>query len=180
MCWVPIMELVHGLLSLFNYMSCPWDSVLSLVYATFWSIVTILKEPVMLLCLLLVAKGWCITRHYLHRREVCIAGTILALLYASVSVQMSLQSPLATVPMVIMYVAMLVEISWSIFNNLRILKAQLLALRALGVDPLTTPALTKYRMFCRLAFATLLYASLELSIHWTFGDGRYDDLYWLF
>ena len=100
------------------------QSILSLVYATFWSIVTILKEPVMLLCLLLVAKGWCITRHFLHRREVCIAGTILALLYASVSVQMSLQSPLATIPMVIMYLAMLVEISWSIFNNLRILKAQ--------------------------------------------------------
>merc|ERR1719152_1109868 len=147
MCWVPIMELVHGLLSLFNYMSCPWDSVLSLVYATFWSIVTILKEPVMLLCLLLVAKGWCITRHFLHRREVCVAGSILAMLYASVSVQMSFQSPLANVPMVIMYIAMLIEIGWSIVNNLRILKAQLLALRALGVDPTTTPAFTKYRMF---------------------------------
>ena len=64
-----------------------WQSILSLVYSTFWSIVTILKEPVMLLCLLLVAKGWCITRHFLRRREVTIAGAILALLYASVSVQ---------------------------------------------------------------------------------------------
>ena len=44
MCWVPITETVHGLLSLFNYYSCPWESVLSLVYATFWSIITILKE----------------------------------------------------------------------------------------------------------------------------------------
>merc|ERR1719488_341058 len=175
MCWVPIMEFVHGLLSLFNYFSCPWESILSLVYATFWSIVTILKEPVMLLCLLLVAKGWCITRHFLHRREVCIAGTILALLYASVSVQMSLQSPLATVPMVIMYVAMLVEISWSIFNNLRILKAQLLALRALGVDPLTTPALTKYR---RLAAIVALYALLELLIHSIFSHGKFEHMYW--
>ena len=174
MCWVPIMESVHGLLSLFNYFSCPWESVLSLVYATFWSIVTILKEPVMLLCLLLVAKGWCITRHFLHRREVCVAGSILALLYASVSVQMSLRSPLATVPMVIMYVAMLVEISWSIFNNLRILKAQLLALRSLGVDPRTTPAFTKYIMFKRLAYATALYAALELAIHWVFSGGRFE------
>ena len=180
MCWVPIMESVHGLLSLFNYFSCPWESVLSLVYATFWSIVTILKEPVMLLCLLLVAKGWCITRHFLHRREVCVAGSILALLYASVSVQMSLRSPLATVPMVIMYVAMLVEISWSIFNNLRILKAQLLALRSLGVDPRTTPAFTKYIMFKRLAYATALYAVLELVIHWTFSGGRFEEQYWLF
>ena len=41
---------------------------------------------------ILLAKGWCITRHFLHRREVCVAGSILALLYASVSVQMSQSS----------------------------------------------------------------------------------------
>lgn len=180
MCWVPVMEFVHGLLSLFNYYSCPWNSILSLVYATFWSIVTILKEPVLLLCLLLVAKGWCVTRHFLHRREVCVAGSILALLYASVSVQMSLQTPLAMIPMVIMYVVMLIEISWSIINNLRILKAQLLALRALGVDPTTTPAYTKYKMFVKLAFATFSYAGLELAIHWTFSDGRFEQEFWLF
>ena len=180
MCWVPIIETVHGLLSLFNYVSCPWESILSLVYATFWSIVTILKEPVMLLCLLLVSKGWCITRHFLHRREVCIAGTILALLYASVSVQMSLQTPLALIPMVVMYIAMLVEIAWSILNNLRILKAQLLALRALGVDPTTTPAFTKYKMFYRLAIAVACYALLELAIHWIFSDGRFENHFWLF
>merc|ERR1719502_364663 len=52
-----------------------------------------------------------------------------------------------------MYLAMLVEISWSIVNNLRVLKAQLLALRALGV---------------------------ELTIHTVFGNGAYSDLYWLF
>ena len=46
---------------------------MSLVYATFWSIVTILKEPVLLLCLLLTSKGWCITRHLLERREVTIS-----------------------------------------------------------------------------------------------------------
>merc|ERR1712224_836978 len=63
LCWVPIMQFVHGILSLFNYSSCPWDTTLSLVYATFWAVVTILKEPVVLLCLLLVSKGWCITRN---------------------------------------------------------------------------------------------------------------------
>merc|ERR1719399_1697652 len=180
MCWVPLMEFVHGLLSLFNYFSCPWESILSLVYATFWSIVTILKEPVMLLCLLLVAKGWCITRLYLHRREVCVAGSILALLYASVSVQMSLPSPIATVPMVIMYLAMLLEIGWSIWINLRVLKAQILALRSLGVDPLTTPAHKKYMMFRRLAVFTALYAALELAVHWGFSNGSGSTPFWLF
>ena len=56
---------------------------------------------------------------------------------------------------------------------------RLLALRALGVDPRTTPAYTKYKMFRRLAFATLLYASLELTIHSIF-NGRLDAMYWLF
>lgn len=121
--------------------------------------------------------GWCITRHFLHRREVCVAGCILAFLYASVSVQMSMVSPLAAAPMVVMYLAMLAEIGWSIFNNLRILKAQLLALRTLGVDPTTTPALTKYRMFVRLALATLAYAGLEVVIHSLLSG---DDKFWIF
>merc|ERR1719149_499398 len=35
-------------------------------------------------------------------------------------------------------------------------------------------------MFRCLAVAVLVYASLELTIHWTFSDGRFDDDYWLF
>ena len=45
----------------------------------------------MLLCLLLVSKGWCITRNTLQRREVCLAGCNLALLYAAVSIQLSVR-----------------------------------------------------------------------------------------
>ena len=33
LCWVPIMQFVHGILSLFNYSSCPWENTLALVYA---------------------------------------------------------------------------------------------------------------------------------------------------
>ena len=46
---------------------------------------TMCVAQVLLLCLLLIAKGWCITRHTLQRREVCISGAVLALLYAAVS-----------------------------------------------------------------------------------------------
>jgi hypothetical protein len=97
MTWVPLIETVHGFLSFINYLSCPWTSMLAIVSTTFWSILTILKEPVLLLCLLLVAKGWGVTRHTLPRREVCCAGAIFVLLYASVSVQMSINSPAARV-----------------------------------------------------------------------------------
>ena len=38
MSWVPIIESLHALLSLFNYISCPWETTLSLIYATFWHV----------------------------------------------------------------------------------------------------------------------------------------------
>ena len=143
------------------------------IFATFWAVLTILKEPVLLLCLLLVAKGWCITRRSLERREVCVVGVILSLLYASVSVEMSVDSWLALAPMVLMYLIMLYEICSSILSNLRILKAQILALRSLGVDPLTTPAHTKYRMYCRLLGLVFVYALVETVLHWSYSAGRY-------
>lgn len=180
LCWVPVIELVHGVLSLLNYVSCPWTTTLSLIYATFWAVVTILKEPVLLLCLLLVAKGWCITRHTLQRREVCVAGVLLALLYASVSVQLSLQTIYSLVPMTMMYIAMIVDIALSIMANLRILKAQLLALRSLGVDPCTTPAYTKYKMFMRLAVLTAFYACCEVTVHVCFTTTGLSKRFWLF
>jgi len=179
LCWVPTIQFVHGILSLFNYSSCPWDGTISLVYATFWAVVTILKEPVMLLCLLLVAKGWCITRNSLERSEVYIAGTVVALLYAAVSIHLSLQSVVSLIPMVIMYMAMLTDIATSILANLRILKAQLLALYAFGIDPLSTPVYKKYRMFVNLARFTLLFVVLEAAIHAAF-TSRDDEAYWLF
>eukprot|EP00316_Scyphosphaera_apsteinii_P020189 CAMPEP_0119313406 /NCGR_PEP_ID=MMETSP1333-20130426/28978_1 /TAXON_ID=418940 /ORGANISM="Scyphosphaera apsteinii, Strain RCC1455" /LENGTH=671 /DNA_ID=CAMNT_0007318237 /DNA_START=28 /DNA_END=2043 /DNA_ORIENTATION=- len=177
LCWVPVIQFVHGILSLFNYSSCPWEGTVTLVYATFWAVITILKEPVMLLCLLLVAKGWCITRNSLHRREVCVAGTIVALLYAAVSVQLSLQSAVSLAPMVLMYLAILGDVALSILSNLRILKAQLLALHSFGIDPRTTPVHRKYRMFVSLAKFTSLFVLLEAAIHIAFTDQSF---YWLF
>jgi len=179
LCWVPVVQFVHGILSLFNYSSCPWEGTIALVYATFWAVATILKEPVMLLCLLLVAKGWCITRNALTRREVCVAGSIVALLYAAVSVQLSLQSIISLLPMVAMYLAVLADVACSILANLRILKAQLLALRSFGIDPRSTPVHRKYLMFIRLARFTFLFVVLETSIHTAF-TGHHDSFYWLF
>ena len=130
--------------------------------------VTILKEPIILLCLLLVAKGWGITRHSLERREICVAGSILALLYASVSVNMSLQTPASQVPMIIMYLAMLAEISSSVHANITILSSQLDALRNLEVlsDTTATPVFAKLRSFQVLAGCVGVYAAVDTR------DGR--------
>ena len=138
--------------------------------------VTILKEPIILLCLLLVAKGWGITRHSLERREICVAGSILALLYASVSVNMSLQTPASQVPMIIMYLAMLAEISSSVHANITILSSQLDALRNLEVlsDTTATPVFAKLRSFQVLAGCVGVYACLEVTIHVYFANTTHD------
>jgi len=89
------------------------------------------------------------------------------------------QSVVSMVPMVAMYLAMLADVTLSIFANLRILKAQLMALRSFGIDPRTTPAHRKYQMFVRLALFTFLYVLLEMLIHLSF-TGRSDESFALF
>lgn len=179
LCWVPTLQFINGVLSLFYFSSCPWDGTIELIYAMLWSVVNILKEPIILLCLLLVAKGWCITRNNLHRREVCIAGSTVALLYAAISIQLSMASIISLVPMVITYLLMLVNIVFSIFANLRVLKAQLIVLRSFGIDPSTTPVYRKYIMFVRLAKFTALYTVLEITVHSAFPK-QDDGQYWIF
>ena len=78
-----------------------------------------------------------------------------------------------------MYAFILADVATSIYSNLRILKAQMLALRAFGVDPIDTPVHVKYRMFVRLSYITLVFVILELSIHRVF-TGQPTELYWLF
>lgn len=175
--WVPAVQFVHALLSLFNYSACPWKSPLALVAATFWAVLAILKEPLLLLCLLLLAKGWCITRNALTRREVGIAACTVALLYAAVSIQLSVASVVALVPMVIMYLVMLVNIWLSINDNLRILKAQMFAIQSFGIDPRTTPVYTKYWMFRRLKVFTAMYVVFETAVHSIFSA---TGVFWVF
>ena len=58
----------------------------------------ILKEPVILVCLTMVAKGWCITRASLDQHELAILAALITLLYISVVVQLSWKSPLSIIP----------------------------------------------------------------------------------
>ena len=157
--WVPFVEVIHGMLSILYFWACPWYTTGHKVLAAMWVVVAILKEPIMLVCLLMVAKGWCITRLLLSSREIAVSALIITCLYAAVIVQMSVRSMWALTPVLIMYSAMLLNVMLSILTNLRILKAQLLALRYLNIDATTTPAYTKYRMFvvlCRCASAYFL------------------------
>lgn len=176
---VPMLQFLNGVLSLFYFSLCPWRGRIALIYTILWAVVTILKEPVTMLCLLLVAKGWCITRNSLGGREACIAGTTVALLYAAISVQLFLLTVASLVPMIVLYLVILIDIAASIFANLRVLKAQLIALRCFGIDPSTTPVHHKYVMFVRLAVLTVLYAGLKLTLLVVFSS-QADGRHWIF
>ena len=78
--WIPAIEVMHCLLSIVHFLACPWRLPIEKIFGATWVIVTILKEPVMLVCLLLVAKGWCITRQRLNSQEVAHSACLVTAL----------------------------------------------------------------------------------------------------
>ena len=92
LCAVPAIQLVHSILSICAFSACPWEGTRSMVFAVAWAMLTGLKGPIMLQALLLVAKGWCITRDELSRREGCLMALNLAFLWMAVSVHNSTQT----------------------------------------------------------------------------------------
>ena len=68
--------------SIFYYWSCPWEAMAAKVLAAMWVVLTILKDPIILVCLLMVSKGWCITRTTLSSNEIAVSSCIVTLLYA--------------------------------------------------------------------------------------------------
>jgi len=161
---IPGISLAFSFLSIFYYHWCPWDRLHEQLVGALWVVVTILKEPVILVCLLMVAKGWCITRPRLEPREVAVASWVIALLYAAVVVQLSIGGWLAAIPQLLMWFILLHIILSSALTNLRIIKAQLLALRTFNIDATTTPAYTKYRMFWVLLLSTTVYLTLDVIL----------------
>jgi len=141
--WVPLVELVHALLSAFHFLFCPWRNTIEKIWGAAWVVVSILKEPIMLVCLLMLAKGWCITRPHLQYREVVHSSLLITLLYMCVIYELSNRGVAAVVPAVIMFLVMLYAVVMAILTNLRVLKAQLLVLRAFRIDATTTPAYAK-------------------------------------
>ena len=137
---VPLIEFGHCSLSIGYFSLCPWESDVSRLLATVWVVLTILREPVILFCLLMVAKGWCITRTVLTSHEITIACIIAALMYISIinmyaMALAEISAPLSAIPTLIMYTVMLINVMVAISTNLKILKAQLLALRRSSAGP---------------------------------------------
>ena len=160
--WIPGIEMLHTMLSIIHFLACPWRRPIEKIFGAAWVIVSILKEPVMLVCLLLVAKGWCITRQRLSTNEVAHSAMLVTALYASVIVQMSVTRLVSLVPVLVATLMMLLYVVSSVVTNLRVLKAQLLVLRSFNVDATTTPAYLKFRMYRALAVYTTVVSAPHL------------------
>ena len=165
MLFVPLLQVAHCSLSIAYYLLCPWESVIEQIVAAAWVIATIGREPVMIVCLLLVAKGWGITRRRMGMRELAVSAVWTTLLYAAVVVYFAIGSIFAAIPMLVVWVVVLVGVLSAVLTNLRVLKAQLLALRSFNIDATTTPVYTKYRMYQKLLVYTTLYYTADLGLY---------------
>jgi len=78
--WVALVWRYHVADALDLHRMLTWIPAIEKIFGATWVIVTILKEPVMLVCLLLVAKGWCITRQRLNSQEVAHSACLVTAL----------------------------------------------------------------------------------------------------
>lgn len=165
--WVPSVALAHGTFSMFHYLFCPWRSPTEKVIGAAWVVVTILKEPITMLCLLLVCKGWCLTRRRLASRETVHIAAVVTWLYAAVIIELSAPrhlgaGALISAKLLCAYVGLR-----SLVVNLRVLKAQLNAVQRLGLNPELTPAQAKFTMFMQVLPVATLYFGGDIAIRVT-------------
>ena len=99
--WVPAIECVHAALACMHYLFCPWKLSAEKMAGAAWAVVTILKQPVILVCLMMAAKGWCITRRHLPSRELFQSALVVAFLYTCVIIEMSAPRVVALVPVLL-------------------------------------------------------------------------------
>ena len=179
---LPLIGLVQALLSVAFYALCPWGTTWLMVALTLcWVLTSIVKEPVVILCFVLVSKGWGITRDELDRCDTYRIGACISAMFVSMAVQMAVQTHFAVLATVALYLILCLEVSTSIKTNLFVLKAQLCALRQFNVDPRSTPAYHKHYMFRRLSWLATGYVLVELGLHLSFEfTDRYGKVWWPF
>ena len=163
--WAPCVELLHSLLSYYYFRFCPWRTIAERILGACWVVVSILKEPILLVCLLMLSKGWCITRPHLQYREMVYSSLLISLLYICVIYELSARGVGSAVPAIILSLVMLYAVVAAIVTNLRVLKAQLLIVHAFGIDATTTPAYAKYHMFWALLYPSTIFFLSDMTLN---------------
>jgi len=85
---LPLIGLAQAGLSVVFYAHCPWEPSPWMVSLTLlWVLASIVKEPVVIICFVLVSKGWCITRDELSRCDTWRIGACIFAMFISMGVQ---------------------------------------------------------------------------------------------
>lgn len=160
---VPFFHLGDAIWQLWTYTHCQCMQCHFTSYTAIWVWIgaqytfSLGRLTALLLCLFLISTGAGTVRMSLLTRNwaelfVLFAGFVLsmALGLPLTVVMLGTDSMAAFIASIIFYGLILMTIFVEAYGNARVLKAQLVMIRAQGIAPRTTPAFAKFRMFTRL------------------------------
>jgi hypothetical protein len=128
------------------------------------SLLYAISETAFFCALLLVAKGWRITRTGLPPSEIRTISVALVLLLSTLLFFSFYSEGYYFLSLMIMYFFMLPKIFTSITRNTRALQTQLLVMRYATAEAATEPLIAKMRMFKTLRTAVILYLGSILMV----------------
>ena len=150
---LPIVKILHEVVGMFS-----WQAVSSYGYRPGWvalmSTATIsLNEASTYFIMVLIARGWLVTRRTLPVNEAQSTVTVAILLFVlNLTYRYYTLNNLTFFGLAIMYMVALAIILSSTARNIRELKMQMMILRQADIDPTNTPAHTKEAMYRSFQF----------------------------
>ena len=163
------------LVPLFKMLACAvamvrWDTVSKIGYLPDW----ISKAGVFVDCannaatfgaLMLIARGWLITRRHLPLPEVQSTVTsILLLIVLTLSYKLYQLGNLSFFALAILYMTIVAIILSCVARNIRELKMQIMILRQADIDPEGTPANVKAIMYRRLQLIMFAFICVKIFL----------------
>jgi hypothetical protein len=174
---VPFFHIGDAITSVFTHTHClcgecvfqTWSGLYS--WVTFYLMFALGRLCALLLCIYLIATGAGSVRPTL----ICRNWVMLLVVFTAFPTALALSLPLtaitaqidaypAVIASLILYVVIFVVIVFEADANARVLKAQLLMIRAEGIEPQSCPAWSKFRLFTRIRKYVLAYFVVHVII----------------
>jgi len=162
---LPIVKILHEVVGMFR-----WKVVSSYGFLPGWvelmSSATIsLNEAATYFLLVLIARGWLVTRRALPINEAQSTATVAILLFVlNLTYRYYQLNNMTFFALAIMYMVALAIILSSTARNIRELKIQIMILRQADIDPTDTPAHTKEGMYRSFQFYVFTFVCTRIFL----------------
>jgi hypothetical protein len=162
---LPIVKILHEVVGTFR-----WQVVSSYGYLPGWvelmSSATIsLNEAATYFIMVLIARGWLVTRRALPVNEAQSSVTVALLLFVlNLTYRYYKLNNMTFFALAIMYMVALAIILSSTARNIRELKMQIMILRQADIDPTNTPAHTKEAMYRSFQFYVFTFVCTRIFL----------------